>query len=85
MQRSRHDLSMKSKKAVRSAPITANGFKVGQMWRIGDVNLAVTSVGKRLVHYKRYKTQAKGIQTTLCSKPDLRKYLRSTRAILISA
>jgi len=54
------------------------------VWRIGDLNLAVTSVGKTLVHYKRYRTQPKGIPTTLTSKPDLQKYLMTSRAVLIS-
>lgn len=54
------------------------------MWKIGDVNLAVTSVGKTLVHYKRYKTQPKGVQTTLCSKPALEKYLLSSNAVLVT-
>lgn len=59
-------------------------FQKGQVWRIGDVNLAVTSVGKTLVHYKRYRTQPRGVQTTLTSKPDLQKYLVSSKAVLIS-
>ena len=54
------------------------------MWRIGDLNLAVTSVGKTLVHYKRYRTQPKGIPITLTSKPNLQKYLVSSKALLIS-
>ena len=54
------------------------------MWRIGDLKLAVTSVGKSLVHYKRYRTQPKGVQTTLSPKPVLQKYLLSVGAVLIS-
>ena len=54
------------------------------MWRIGDLNLAVTSVGKGLVHYKQYRMQAKGIPITLTSKPDLQKYLTSSKAVVIS-
>ena len=59
-------------------------FQKGQVWRIGDVNLAVTSVGKTLVHYKRYKTQPKGVQTTLSSKPNLEELLRNRRAVLMT-
>lgn len=54
------------------------------MWRIGDQKLAVTSVGKSLVHYKRYRTQSKGVYTTLSTKPVLQKYLKSVGAVLIS-
>jgi hypothetical protein len=51
---------------------------------MGDLNLAVTSVGKTLVHHKRYKTQRAGIQTMLSSKLALRKYLMSGNAVLIA-
>ena len=54
------------------------------MWRIGDLNLAITSVGKSLVHYKRYRTQPRGAQTTLSSQPALHAYLMSIRAVLVS-
>jgi len=74
----------KRKKTARQARITPDGFQVGQMWKIGDVNLAVTAVGKTLVHYKRYKTQPKGVQTTLCSKLALEKYLTDSKAILVT-
>ena len=59
-------------------------FQKGQVWRIGNVNLAVTSVGKTLVHYKRYKTQPKGVQTTLSSKPDMEELLRNSKAVLVT-
>ena len=59
-------------------------FQKGQIWRIGDLNVAVTSVGKTLVHYKQYRTQPKGIRTTLTSKPDLQKYLVSSKAVLVA-
>lgn len=59
-------------------------FQKGQVWRIGDVNLAVTSVGKTLVHYKRYKSQPKGVPTTLSSKPHLEELLRNSRAVLVT-
>jgi len=48
------------------------------------VNLAITAVGKNLVHYKRYRTQPRGVQTTLSSKPALEDYLKHSRAVLIS-
>lgn len=59
-------------------------FLKGQIYRIGDVNLAVTMVGKTLVHYRKYKTQPRGAQITLTSKLDLQKYLVSNKAILVS-
>ena len=48
------------------------------------MNLAITAVGKNLVHYKRYRTQPRGVQTTLSSKPALEDYLKHSRAVLIS-
>jgi len=75
---------MKNRAAAGSARKTFAPFQKGQVWRIGDLNLAVTSVGKTLVHYKRYRTQPKGIPITLTSKPNLQKYLVSSKALLIS-
>jgi len=75
---------MKNRAAAQTERKPLAPFQKGQVWRIGDLNLAVTSVGKTLVHYKRYKTQQKGIQTTLTSKPDLERYLVSSNAVLVS-
>jgi len=75
---------MKNRAAAASARRTFAPFQKGQVWRIGDLNLAVTSVGKTLVHHKRYTTHPRGIQTTLTSKSDLRKYLMSGNAVLVA-
>jgi hypothetical protein len=75
---------VKNSAAPAPAATTFGPFQKGQVWRIGDVNLAVTSVGNKLVHYKRYKTQPRGAQTTLSSKAVLRKYLARVGAVLIS-
>ena len=58
-------------------------FQKGQLWRIGDLNLIVTSVGKNLVHYRKYRMQARGIPTTLSLKAELEKYLISSKAVLV--
>jgi hypothetical protein len=70
--------------AAASPPETFTEFQKGQVWRIGDLNLAVISVGKRLVHYRKYTTQPKGVHTTMTSKSDLRKYLLSGDAVLVA-
>ena len=75
---------MKTRTAAASALSPLDSFQKGQVWRIGELNLAVTSVGKTLVHYKRYKVNRRGIQTTLTSKTDLRKYLLSGNAVLVA-
>lgn len=75
---------MKNPASAPSTPKTMVPFEKGQVWQIGDLNVAVTLVGKTLVHYKRYKTKRHGNQTTLSSKPDLQKYLLSNNATLVS-
>jgi hypothetical protein len=75
---------MKTRAAAASALKALESFRKGQVWKIGDLNLAVTSVGKTLVHHKRYTAQRHGIQTTLTSKTNLRKYLLSGNAVLVA-
>ena len=60
-------------------------FEKGQRWKIGDLNLVVTSVGKNLVHYRKYRMQAKGIPTTLAMKGELQKYLISSKAVFVKS
>jgi hypothetical protein len=72
------------KRAEVAAPGTFAPFQKGQIWRLGDINLAVTSVGKTLVHYKRYKAQARGAKVELSSKADLQKHLLANHAVLVT-
>jgi hypothetical protein len=69
---------------VASTVNTLPALQKGQVWRIGDSSLAVTSVGKTLAEYKRYTTQSRNISSTLTSKRDLEEYLRSSKAVLMS-
>lgn len=75
---------MKKTASTNPAPGTLAPFEKGQVWKIGDLNVAVTQVGKTLVHFKCYRTKRHGNQTTLASKPELEKYLISNKAILVS-
>jgi len=70
---------MKHRAAAASSGPASTHFQKGQVWKIGEVNLAVTSVGKTLVHYKRYTTQPRGVRTTLSLKSDLAKCLVNSR------
>jgi len=79
----RHHSSINTEAAAASALKTMT-FKKGQIWRIGDLNLAVVSVGKTLVHHRNYTTQPKGVHTTMTSKSDLRKYLLNGNAVLVA-
>ena len=71
-----------SKPAAAASPPKSIEFHKGQVWRIGELNLAVVLVGKLLVHYKKYRAQRKGVRTTMTSHSDLRKYLLSGGAVL---
>jgi hypothetical protein len=75
---------MKTGAAAETAPNTIAPFQKGQVWRIGNLNLAVISVGKTLVHHRRYTTQPRGVQTTMTSKVDLQKYLLNGNAVLVA-
>lgn len=79
-----HHLSMQTRTAAASALNTLEFFQKGQVWKVGEFNLAVTSVGKTLVHYKRYTVNRRGIRTTMTSKTELRKYLVSGNAVLVA-
>lgn len=58
-------------------------FQSGQIWQMGDANLEIGLVGKRLVHYKHYKAQAKRPPTLLSGKATLERFLQKQRAILL--
>jgi hypothetical protein len=69
-----------TKTAKPGAGTAAITFQQGQLWKVGAETVAVTSVGKTLVHYKIYKTQTRGIMVRLTSKLDLEKFLVSRKA-----
>lgn len=58
-------------------------FESGQIWQMGDANLEIGLVGKRLVHYKHYKAQAKRPPTLLSGKATLERFLQKQRATLL--
>jgi hypothetical protein len=59
-------------------------FAKGQIWQIGEVNLTITTVGKVLVHYKRFKKMRPGTPTTM-SSIRVHQYLVNNKAILLQA
>jgi hypothetical protein len=75
---------MKSEAAAASASNTLPPFQKGQVWKIGNLNLAVISVGKTLVHHRRYTTQPRGVQTTVTSKLELQTFLLNSNAVLVA-
>jgi hypothetical protein len=75
---------MKKSPSKASSVMALTPFAKGQVWQIGDVNVAVTQVGKILVHYKRYKAKRPGTPTTMSSIRDLQEYLVTSKAVLVS-
>ena len=49
-----------------------------------DANLHVEGVGKRLVHYKLFKGDAKRAPISLSGKEAVEKYLETNKAVLVS-
>jgi hypothetical protein len=70
-------------KPMRKTPVPLPSFESGQIWQIGDTNLQIGLVGKRLVHYKHYKAQAKRPSTQLLGKSALESFLQKNAAILL--
>lgn len=68
---------------TRKTRVLIPPFESGQIWQMGDANLEIGLVGKRLVHYKHYKAKAKRPPTQLSGKAALEKFLQKQRAILL--
>jgi len=48
-----------------------------------DANLHVEEVGKRLVHYKLFRNEAKRARTSLSGIDVVEKYLQKNKAVLV--
>jgi len=55
----------------------------GQIWRMSESNLQVELVGKRLVHYKLVKHEAKRTPTSISGIDAVEKYLEKNKATLV--
>lgn len=71
------------KNNTRKTAVVLPPFERGQIWQIGDANVEIGLVGKRLVHYKHYKAQAKRPPTQLSGKGVLEKFLQKQGATLL--
>ena len=67
----------------RKSRIALKPLESGQVWRMGDSNLQVELVGKRLVHYKLIKVNAKRTPTSLSVRTVVEKYLKENKAVLV--
>jgi len=71
------------KKLKSKSRIPAKPLESGQVWRMGDSNLHVELVGKRLVHYKLIKVNTKRTPTSLSVITVVEKYLKENKAVLV--
>ena len=55
----------------------------GQVWQLEDSELQIDLVGKRLVHYKRFRGEVKRVPVSLTGKDELERLLRENNATLI--
>jgi len=58
-------------------------LQTGQIWKMPDANLHVEEVGKRLVHYKLFRNEAKRARTSLSGIDVVEKYLQKNKAVLV--
>jgi hypothetical protein len=58
-------------------------LQTGQIWKMPDANLHVEEVGKRLVHYKLFRNEAKRARTSLSGIEVVEKYLQKNKAVLV--
>ena len=58
-------------------------FQTGQVWGLEDSFVRIGEVGKRFVHYRRYKGKDPRGRSSLSSKLELEKFLAVSKAILV--
>ena len=54
----------------------------GQIWRMDEADLLVTSVGKLMVNYKLGKSGAARLHTSISGIKAIEKYLKEHKAVL---
>ena len=74
---------MSIEKKTRRTKVLLPPFQSGQIWQMGDANLEIGLVGKRLVHYKHYDASGKRPPTQLSGKGALERLLQKRLAILL--
>jgi hypothetical protein len=55
----------------------------GQVWRMAEAILQVTTVGKRLVHYKLGKPNAVRVTNSINNIKVIEKFLKTKKAVLV--
>ena len=62
----------------------SESLAIGQVWRIGELNLQINNVGPMLVSYKLGKPDAVRLKNTVNGKSTIEKYLKKNKAVLIA-
>jgi len=55
----------------------------GQVWRMAEANLQVTSVGKLMMNYKMGKPGAARLTSSIGSIKAMEKFLKAHKAVLV--
>lgn len=76
-------MRVKKTKTKKKSRTPLQPFRNGQIWQMGDSNLQISLVGKRLVHYKHYKGQIKRAPISLAGKETLELFLQENQAVLV--
>lgn len=71
-----------NKKTLTSRP-PMQPLADGQVWRMAEAILRVTSVGKLLVHYKLGKPDAVRVSNSINSITTIEQYLKVNKAVLV--
>jgi hypothetical protein len=71
------------KKATRARRAPLQPLADGQVWRMADAVLQVTTVGKLLVHYKLGKPDAIRVSNSVKGITTIEKYLKANKAVLV--
>jgi hypothetical protein len=66
------------KTAARKMP----EFEQGQVWKMGEDQVQIRLVGKRLVHYKHFRGANKRPPTLFTAKDELGRLLFQNKAVL---
>jgi hypothetical protein len=70
---------MSSQKSALTAPPT---LETGQLWEMADSNVLIGLIGKRLVHYKHFRSNSPRAALSLTGKEALQEFLRKNKAVL---
>jgi len=68
----------------QKTPISLYPLQAGQVWQMAGSNLHIGMVGKRLVHYKLLKGQTKRAPICLSGKEVVERYLKASKAVLVT-